>query len=165
MPLLVLLDSSCCIAQNFHAKKDSLNMATTNDVSVDTLHKRCIAGGFVRVLLFGLGSLSVALGVVGVFLPLLPTTPFLLLAAGCFVRSSDRFYRWLVSHPVLSKYILAYLDGSGIPRKAKYYTLLTMWLTMGVSALIVPLWQVQVLLLCTAVMVSTYIWRLPEPAL
>ncbi|MEZ0149057.1 MAG: YbaN family protein [Candidatus Reddybacter sp.] len=140
-------------------------MATTNDVSVDTLHKRCIAGGFVRVLLFGLGSLSVALGVVGIFLPLLPTTPFLLLAAGCFVRSSDRFYSWLVSHPVLSKYILAYLDGSGIPRKAKYYTLLTMWLTMGVSALIVPLWQVQVLLLCTAVMVSTYIWRLPEPAL
>ena len=140
-------------------------MATTNDVSIDTLNKRSITGGFVRVLLFGLGSLSVALGVVGIFLPLLPTTPFLLLAAGCFVRSSDRFYSWLVSHPVLSKYILAYLDGSGIPRKAKYYTLLTMWLTMGVSALIVPLWQVQVLLLCTAVMVSTYIWRLPEPEL
>lgn len=140
-------------------------MATTNDVSIDTLSKRSIASGFVRVLLFGLGSLSVALGVVGIFLPLLPTTPFLLLAAGCFVRSSDRFYSWLVSHPVLSKYILAYLDGSGIPRKAKYYTLLTMWLTMGVSALIVPLWQVQVLLLCTAVMVSTYIWRLPEPEL
>ena len=140
-------------------------MATTNDVSIDTLSKRSIASGFVRVLLFGLGSLSVALGVVGIFLPLLPTTPFLLFAAGCFVRSSDRFYSWLVSHPVLSKYILAYLDGSGIPRKAKYYTLLTMWLTMGVSALIVPLWQVQVLLLCTAVMVSTYIWRLPEPEL
>ncbi|RLA39588.1 MAG: DUF454 domain-containing protein [Gammaproteobacteria bacterium] len=140
-------------------------MATTNDVSVNTLGKPSIASGFVRVLLFGLGSLSLVLGVVGIFLPLLPTTPFLLLAAGCFVRSSDRFYGWLISHPVLSKYILAYLDGSGIPRKAKYYTLLTMWLTMGVSALIVPLWQVQVLLLCTAVMVSTYIWRLPEPAL
>ena len=140
-------------------------MATTNDVSVNTLRKRSITGGFVRVLLFGLGSLSVVLGVIGIFLPLLPTTPFLLLAAGCFVRSSDRFYTWLVSHPVLSKYILAYLDGSGIPRKAKYYTLLTMWLTMGISALIVPLWQVQVLLLCTAVMVSTYIWRLPEPTL
>ena len=140
-------------------------MATTNDVSVNPLRKRSITGGFVRVLLFGLGSLSVVLGVIGIFLPLLPTTPFLLLAAGCFVRSSDRFYTWLVSHPVLSKYILAYLDGSGIPRKAKYYTLLTMWLTMGISALIVPLWQVQVLLLCTAVMVSTYIWRLPEPTL
>ncbi len=140
-------------------------MATTNDVSVNTLSKPSIASGFVRVLLFGLGSLSLVLGVVGIFLPLLPTTPFLLLAAGCFVRSSDRFYSWLVSHPVLSKYILAYLDGSGIPRKAKYYTLLTMWLTMGISALIVPLWQVQVLLLCIAVMVSTYIWRLPEPAL
>jgi len=134
-------------------------------MSVNALSKRSFAGGFVRVLLLALGSLSVVLGVVGIFLPLLPTTPFLLLAAGCFVRSSDRFYAWLVSHPVLSKYILAYLNGSGIPRKAKYYTLLTMWLTMGISALIVPLWQVQVLLLCTAVVVSTYIWRLPEPAL
>ncbi|MBL4780716.1 MAG: YbaN family protein [Porticoccaceae bacterium] len=140
-------------------------MAISNEVRATTLNKRTVSNGLVRVLLLGIGSLSVILGVVGIFLPILPTTPFLLLAAACYVRSSQRFYAWLVSHPVLSKYILAYLDGSGIPRKAKYYTLLTMWLTMGISAFIVPLWQVQILLLCTAVMVSTYIWRLPEPAL
>jgi uncharacterized membrane protein YbaN (DUF454 family) len=107
----------------------------------------------------------VVLGAVGIFLPLLPTTPFLLLAAACYVRSSDRFYSWLVSHPVLSKYILAYLDGQGIPRKAKYYTLLVMWLTMSISAAIVPLWQVSVLLLGIGLGVSAYIWRLPEPKL
>lgn len=128
-------------------------------------NRQTLSQSIVRVLLFSVGSLSVVLGVVGIFLPLLPTTPFLLLAAACYVRSSDRFYSWLVSHPVLSKYILAYLNGQGIPRKAKYYTLLVMWLTMSVSAAIVPLWQVSVLLLCIGLGVSAYIWRLPEPKL
>ena len=140
-------------------------MAIINSENTLKIDKQSVLNKVVRALLFALGSLSLALGVLGIFLPLLPTTPFLLLAAACYVRSSDKFYRWLISHPVLSKYILAYLNGEGIPRKAKCYTLLTMWLTMGVSAFIVPLWQVQVLLLCIALMVSTYIWRLPEPDL
>jgi uncharacterized membrane protein YbaN (DUF454 family) len=128
-------------------------------------NRQTLSQSIVRVLLFSAGSISVVLGAVGIFLPLLPTTPFLLLAAACYVRSSDRFYSWLVSHPVLSKYILAYLDGQGIPRKAKYYTLLVMWLTMSISAAIVPLWQVSVLLLGVGLGVSAYIWRLPEPKL
>ena len=140
-------------------------MAIVNSENTLKIDKQSVLNKVVRALLFALGSLSLALGVLGIFLPLLPTTPFLLLAAACYVRSSDKFYRWLISHPVLSKYILAYLNGEGIPRKAKCYTLLTMWLTMGVSAFIVPLWQVQILLLCIALMVSTYIWRLPEPDL
>ena len=130
------------------------------------MHKRqTLAQSIVRVLLLSAGTVSVVLGVVGIFLPILPTTPFLLLAAACYVRSSNKFYTWLVSHPVLSKYILAYLDGQGIPRKAKYYTLSVMWLTMSISAFIVPLWQVSVLLLCIGLAVSAYIWRLPEPKL
>lgn len=127
--------------------------------------RQTFAQSIVRLLLLITGTISVVLGVVGIFLPILPTTPFLLLAAACYVRSSNKFYTWLVSHPVLSKYILAYLDGQGIPRKAKYYTLLVMWLTMSISAFIVPLWQVSVLLLCIGLGVSAYIWRLPEPKL
>ena len=137
-------------------------MAITNNTHAKALNRQPVANSIVRLLLLGAGNISVALGVVGIFLPLLPTTPFLLLAAACYVRSSNTFYSWLVAHPVLSKYILAYLNGEGIPRKAKYYTLFTMWLTMAVSAVIVPLWQVQLLLLCIALMVSTYIWRLPD---
>ncbi len=140
-------------------------VSTINSVNTIKVNKQSVLNRIVRTLLFAAGNISLALGVVGIFLPLLPTTPFLLLAAACYVRSSDKFYSWLVAHPVLSKYILAYLNGEGIPRKAKYYTFLTMWVTMTISIVIVPLWQVQLLLLCIALMVSTYIWRLPEPSL
>ena len=72
----------------------------------------------LRYVLLAIGWLSVALGVIGIFLPVLPTTPFLLLAAACFARSSPRFYQWLVEHPRLGPWIRDYLDGNGIDRKS-----------------------------------------------
>src|SRR5690606_16612104 len=73
----------------------------------------------VRWLLLGIGWLCVGLGAVGVVLPLLPTTPFLLLAAACFARASLRFYDWLLNTPVLGQYIEEYRAGLGIPLRAK----------------------------------------------
>ena len=78
---------------------------------------------WLRWLLLGIGWASVALGIAGIFLPVLPTTPFLLLAAACFVRSSRRFYLWLVGHPRLGPWICDYLDGEGIPLKGKVYAI------------------------------------------
>lgn len=124
---------------------------------------RRIQSSSLRVFLLIVGSMAVVLGVAGIFLPILPTTPFLLLAAACYVRSSRRFYTWLISHPVLSRYILDYLDGRGIPRRAKYYTLTVLWLTMILSMVIVPYWQVAVLLGFIGLSVSLYILRLPVP--
>ena len=60
----------------------------------------------IRYVLLAIGWLSVALGVIGIFLPVLPTTPFLLLAAACFMRSSKRFYLWLVNHRQLGPWIV-----------------------------------------------------------
>jgi len=71
----------------------------------------------VRWLLLGIGWLCVGLGAVGVVLPLLPTTPFLLLAAACFARASLRFYDWLLNTPVLGQYIEEYRAGLGIAGK------------------------------------------------
>ena len=122
-----------------------------------------VQNNIIRILLLVIGSLSIVLGIIGIFLPLLPTTPFLLLAAGCYARSSSVFYNWLISHPVLSKYILGYLEGKGIPRRAKLYTFSIMWLTILISAVVIPLWEVRILLILIAAAVSTYIWRLPEP--
>ena len=111
----------------------------------------------LRYVLLAIGWLSVALGVVGIFLPVLPTTPFLLLAAACFMRSSKRFYLWLVNHRQLGPWIVDYLEGQGIPLKGKIYSIGLMWLSIGLSCYLVPLFWARAFMLTSAVLVSLYI--------
>lgn len=113
----------------------------------------------VRLLLLGSGWLAVALGVLGIFLPLLPTTPFLLLAAACFARSSERFYQWLVGHPYLGPWFRDYLEGRGIPRKGKIYAIALMWLSISISCWIVPIPWARFGMLLTAILVTFWIAR------
>lgn len=113
----------------------------------------------VRSTLLVIGWLAVLLGVIGIFLPVLPTTPFLLLAAACFVRSSRRFYDWLVSHPRLGPWFRDYLEGNGIPLKAKVYAIATMWLSISVSCWLVPFIWARVGMLISATLVTLYILR------
>ncbi len=114
---------------------------------------------WLRWLLLGVGWLSVMLGVIGIFLPILPTTPFLLLAAACFVRSSRRVYVWLVTHPRLGPWIRDYLDGHGIPLKAKVYAIGLMWASILLSCYLVPLLPARLFMLTSAVLVTLYILR------
>jgi len=114
----------------------------------------------VRYLLLGTGWLSVALGVVGIFLPVLPTTPFLLLAAACFVRSSRRFYDWLVMHPRLGPWFRDYLEGNGVPLKGKVYSIIAMWLSIALSCWLVPMPWARAGMLTSAALVTIYILRL-----
>ncbi|WP_396586808.1 YbaN family protein [Bermanella sp. R86510] len=117
---------------------------------------------FIRYSLICIGWISIVLGVLGIFLPILPTTPFLLLAAACFVRSSPRFYQWLVEHPKLGRYILHYLDGQGIPLRAKVVAVGMIWLTMGISIIwVIPVVWVKWLLAVIGVCVSIYIIKQP----
>jgi uncharacterized membrane protein YbaN (DUF454 family) len=113
----------------------------------------------VRYALLTVGWLSVVLGVVGIFLPVLPTTPFLLLAAACFARSSERFYNWLVNHPKLGPWIRDYLDGNGIPLKGKVYAIGLMWVSISFSCFLVPLFWARAFMLTSAVCVTVYILR------
>ncbi|MBU0807344.1 YbaN family protein [Pseudomonas spirodelae] len=113
----------------------------------------------IRYALLAIGWLSVALGVIGIFLPVLPTTPFLLLAAACFMRSSKRFYLWLVNHRKLGPWIVDYLEGQGIPLKGKVYAISLMWLSIGLSCYLVPLFWARAFMLTSAVLVSLYILR------
>ena len=116
----------------------------------------------LRWLLIIVGWLSVVLGVVGIFLPVLPTTPFLLLAAACFVRTSPTFYQWLISHPRLGRYLVYYLDGQCMPLKAKVYTLVLMWITLLLTAFVlVDRPMLHYLLPAIGAGVSVYILRLP----
>lgn len=123
---------------------------------------RLVKNPFIRVCLLIAGWISLILGFIGIFLPVLPTTPFLLLSAACFIRSSKPFYRWLVNHKLLGKYIQYYLDGEGLPKKAKYYTVAMIWTGISISAFIVwPKHYLVIMLFCIATAVSIYILRLP----
>lgn len=115
-----------------------------------------------RGLLVGAGLLATGLGVAGIFLPLLPTVPLLLLAAACFARSSPRGYAWLLDHPRLGPLVADYLDGDGIPLRAKVIAIGTIWLSISLSLLLAapPLW-VRLVLLGIAGGVTLYLLRLP----
>lgn len=80
-----------------------------------------------------LGSVALGLGVLGIFVPMFPTTPFLLLAAACYVRSSERAYRWLLDHERLGCYVRDFVSGKGIPLAAKRVAIATMWITTQLS--------------------------------
>ncbi len=117
--------------------------------------------GLKKALLIALGTLCVALGVLGVFLPVLPTTPFLLLAAFCYGRSSKRFYSWLMTNRWCGEYIRSYREGKGMPIRQKMLTLLLLWLTIGSTAwLAVSLWWLRLILLGIAVGVTIHLVRI-----
>lgn len=108
------------------------------------------------------GLLSTALAILGIFLPLLPTVPLLLLAAACFARSSETFYRWLLEHRYLGPWLQPYLDGGGIPRRARIKAIALVWLTITASAfLFVPLLWVRAVMFAVALCVTIYLLRLP----
>lgn len=116
-----------------------------------------------RVLLIVAGTLFVVLGLVGVVLPVLPTTPFLLLAAACYVRSSRRLYRWLLTNRFFGEYLRRFRDGEGIPLATKIWAISLLWLSLGSSAfLAVParLWWVRLLLLVVGIGVTNHIARI-----
>jgi uncharacterized protein len=87
----------------------------------------------MKIVLNLIGIIAVALGVLGIFLPLLPTTPFLLLASACFARGSTRLHNWLRTNPVFGKYLRDYEDGRGLPLRGKVVILLLMWASLGYS--------------------------------
>ena len=113
----------------------------------------------MKILLITIGIISLALGVLGVFLPILPTTPFLLLSASLFAHSSDRMYNWLLNHKVFGEYIRSFREDKAIPLKIKIYSISLLWIVMSVTiftAVSEKLW-LQILLAFIAVGVTIHI--------
>ncbi|CDQ20560.1 hypothetical protein SAMN05192559_105174 [Halobacillus karajensis] len=116
---------------------------------------------FKKILLIVIGWISFAVGVVGIALPLIPTTPLLLLAAACFFRSSDRMYDWLLTNKYFGKYIREYREQRGIPLRAKWVGISLLWVSILSSIIfVVPLFYVKVLMIIIATYFTWFILRL-----
>lgn len=103
------------------------------------------------------GSFFVAVGVVGIFVPLLPTTVFLLLAAACYNKGSERFHHWLINNKLLGPYIRNFKQKNGIPMAVKIRTIILLWITIGLSIYVVNLLHVTIILLTVAVGVTVFL--------
>ena len=121
-----------------------------------------VSNRFLRGVLIVVGWISLGLGLIGIFLPLLPTTPFLLLAAACFVRSSERFYRLLMNNKRFGPYIRNYREGKGLPFKLKALAITFLWASILTSMyFFLENIYLHLILLIIAVTVSVHILWIP----
>ncbi len=115
-----------------------------------------------RFLFILCGSFSVAFAVLGIFLPLLPTTPLLLLAAYCFGKSSDRIHSWLINNKIFGNYIKNYQAGKGIPLHSKVTAILSMWVVIIISGIWgTDLLLIRIILLLVGSGVTIHLLRMP----
>lgn len=119
-------------------------------------------GRWGRPLWTAAGAVFLALGAIGVPLPVLPTTPFLLLAAACFLRGSPRMYGWMMSNRLFGRQLAAFRAGQGVPARTKVLAITLLWLGIGVSiALVVPGTVWRLLLAAIGAAVTLHILTLP----
>lgn len=104
-----------------------------------------------------IGIIAVVLAILGVFLPLLPTTPFLLLASACFARSSDRMHHWLLNNKLFGTALRDFEQGKGMPLKAKVTALVLLWPSLGYSVFKSSSLILICLLLAVGIGVTTYL--------
>ena len=113
-----------------------------------------------KKIIFIVGIVSLCLGIVGIFIPLLPTTPFLLLSAASFTRSSEKMYLWLMEHPWFGKYIREFQENKSIPLSTKVFSIGMLWITILLSVIFaVKSIYFRAALIVIAVLVSVHILR------
>ena len=117
----------------------------------------------VRAFFLVLGTLFVGLGIAGAVLPVLPTTPFLLVAAACYARGSARFYNWLLNHRVFGPTIVEWRRHRSIPWRTKLVAIAMMATTLGLSiAFFVPGAWLKAALAALGVLLAAWMYRIPS---
>jgi uncharacterized membrane protein YbaN (DUF454 family) len=120
-----------------------------------------------RAVLIVVGTAALALGIIGIFVPVLPTTPFLLVAAACYARSSTRLYLWLLSRPSIGPIVIEWRRSRSLPPGVKNRALVVVALTFTISIVLVDSLLLRVGLVATAMILMAFLYRIPtaEPAL
>jgi len=115
----------------------------------------------VRAVLIVAGTIALGFGVLGIVVPVLPTTPFLLLAAACYARASDRLYRWLLNQRTLGPVIVRWRESRTIDPRVKVRALVVVVVTFGLSIVLVEEIVLRALLAATGMIVSVFLARIP----
>ena len=119
-----------------------------------------------RIVWFSFGFLSMVVGIIGIVIPGLPTTPLMILAAACFAKSSQKFYDWIINNRLFGEHVKNYREGKGIPKKSKPVILSTLWFFVLFAVLIAipdsapPISKISTLIL--AVIGTIFILRIPN---
>ncbi len=113
----------------------------------------------IKILFNIAGTVALILAVLGLFLPLLPATPFLLLASACYLRGSDRLHGWLMNNKIFGPYLAAMQSGGGIPMRAKIMALVFLWASLAVSAWFIQIAWLRIGLLIPGVAVTVYVLK------
>ena len=107
-------------------------------------------------LLVIIGTISLILGTIGIIIPILPTTPFILLASFCYIRSSKRLYYWLINHKLFGKYIYDYLVHKSVKKSAKITAITLLWLSLGITIYLINSY-ISFILIFIGIVVSIHI--------
>ena len=108
------------------------------------------------------GWLAIVLGVIGIALPLLPTTPFILLAAGCFAKSSPRFHQWLLQHAFFGPLINTYQGDRCLPKDVKIKAIIFIWVTLGISIFLLNILWLRIIIGLLGLVITTVLWKMPS---
>lgn len=115
----------------------------------------------VRAVLVVVGTTALIIGVIGIVVPVLPTTPFLLVAAACYARSSTRLYAWLLGQPSLGRIVAEWRRSRSLPPGVKARALLIVALTFAVSIVLVDGPELRLVLMAIGLLLAYFLWRVP----
>ncbi|PKM54173.1 MAG: DUF454 domain-containing protein [Firmicutes bacterium HGW-Firmicutes-5] len=110
-----------------------------------------------KYFLLTIGTISLFLGVLGIFLPLLPTTPFLLLASYCYLRNSKKMYGWIMNHKTFGIYIHNYIEYKAIKKRTRISALIFLWGSLGFSIYLAPIFYVKIMLVFIGTAVTLHL--------
>ncbi|MDI6766886.1 MAG: YbaN family protein [Bacteroidota bacterium] len=114
-----------------------------------------------KIIFIVIGTISVTLGIIGIFVPLLPTTPLLLLGAACFAKSSVKFHNWLFHNRWFGRYLTNYREGKGIPVRIKVLSIVVLWIVVGCGMIFSEISEIlKILLIMVGIAVTIHLMLL-----